>query len=129
LNTKVLWPFNIRAARNRRTIQEKTMFQIRKTARLVAATAVCGALALPAIAQDRMAPKMSGSKMVSGKTLSKAAADRMMMGKMMSSMTAAEKKTFTSMSPAEKALFMKMLKPRMVGSSKMMGSGKMSGKM
>lgn len=102
------------------------MLKINKPARLLAALAVCGALALPASAQTKMSGKMSSSKM-SGKTMSKTAADKIMMGMM----SATDKKTYMAMSASEKALCMKMcMKPmaKMSSGSKMSG-GKMSGKM
>ncbi|PQV63028.1 hypothetical protein B1R32_1164 [Abditibacterium utsteinense] len=110
---------------------------LQKIARLGAALAVTGALALPSMAQDKMmdskmAPKMSSSKM-SGHTMSgsKMTGHTMMSDKMvcqMCKMTPAESKTYMGMSKAEKMLFMKHMDKMGMSHSKMMG-GKMSGKM
>ncbi len=113
------------------------MLQFKNIARLVAATAICFTLTLPSRAEDKvmdskMAPKMSSGKMMGGKM----SGGKMMGGKMMADkmvcqmckMSAAESKTYMSMSKAEKALFMKHMDKMGMSHDKMMG-GKMSGKM
>lgn len=104
------------------------MINLQKTARLFAALAVTGALALPGFAQDKMAPKMdskmSGGHMMGGKTMG---GKMMMSDKMvcqMCKMSASESQTYMKMSKAEKALFMKYMDKMGMGQDKMMG-GKM----
>lgn len=81
------------------------MFHISKIAHLGAVVTICSVLTLPSFAQDTTNRTIT---QMSGKTMSKAAADKMMVRKMMSGLTAAERRTYAAMTPAEKALCLKM---------------------